>query len=170
MVEKIPVRIPPRASAASEDCSHQITSAELTALLRQQLDCLVSLGKLAELQRDHIEKDRTEDLLQLLLHRQGVVEELARLEDVIGPVRRKWQEVAGGYPAEQREWVEGAFADAKRRLGQINDSDKHDTFMLQQRKHQVNGQLGQMGQSRRVTRGYMPAPGAPVPGQVNITE
>ena len=64
----------------------------------------------------------------------------------------------------------GAFADAKKRLGLINDSDRHDTFVLQQRKHQVSGQLGQMGQTRRMARGYAPAGGKSPLNQVNITE
>ena len=106
MVEKMVVRIPPPVLINAEQAG-QITPAQLTELLRQQLNCLVSLGKLAELQREHIVQDRTEELLQLLLQRQTVVEELARLEDVIGPVRRGWHEVAAGYPAAQREWVEG---------------------------------------------------------------
>jgi hypothetical protein len=173
MVEKITVRKEPSGAQGvpvSAGGAGELPDGGLLAALKKQLECLVSLGKLAENQRDFIQQDRTEELLALLLERQKVVEELARLEDTIGPMRRNWQVHAGAFPPAAREWAEGAFAEAKARLGKINESDQHDTFILQQRKHQIGGQLGQVGQSQRVTRGYMPAGAGKSAGQLNITE
>jgi len=64
--------------------------------LEEQLGCYRRLSKLQELQHDHVQQSRTEQLLEVLGQRQSVLDDVARLEQTIGPAKRPYS--AGAEP------------------------------------------------------------------------
>lgn len=140
------------------------TSDEALAALHEQVNCYRRLVKLAEAQHDHIEQSRTDALLEVLQQRAGEVERIGQLEALVAPLRRAWSDLTAGWPVERRVSAESMIAEIRRLLERINDSDRSDSLILQQRKLSVGRQLRQAGAAREVNRSYAAAAyGKPAP-------
>ena len=68
--------------------------SSILAALDQQLACYQRLAKLAEIQHEHVQQGRTEQLLEVLTQRQGVLDQIATLETTIRPARKRWAPVS----------------------------------------------------------------------------
>jgi hypothetical protein len=122
--------------------------------LEQQVTCYRRLAKLAEAQHDHVQQSRMEALLDVLRNRQTVLDELTRLEQVIGPAKRRWQEFLGEIGSDQRGRAENFMGESRRLLEQITTADQHDALVLQQRKLNLGKQITQASAAKQINRTY----------------
>ncbi|MEP7217475.1 MAG: hypothetical protein ABI876_01085, partial [Bacteroidota bacterium] len=120
--------------------------------LEEQLDCYKRLFKLAELQHEHVQNSRTEQLLEVLGRRQEVLDHVSRLEQTIGPAKRGWGEYLRGLGAPDRTAAEGLLAETRRLLEQITTADRNDALVLQQRKLNLGRQINQASAAKKVNR------------------
>ena len=74
----------------------------ILAALHEQVDCYRRLAKLAELQHDHVQLGRTEQLLEVLGARQEVLEQVAGHEAILAPAKQRWPQYLGGLCAAAR--------------------------------------------------------------------
>jgi hypothetical protein len=134
-----------------------MNSDSIILALESQLDCYRRLAKLAELQHEHVQHSRTEELLDVLGKRQGVLDEVARIEQTIAPAKRQWAQYLGGLEAGQRARAEGLLAETRRLLEEITSADRNDTLVLQQRKLNLGRQINQASAAKQVNRNYAAA-------------
>ncbi len=125
----------------------------LTAL-QQQLACYQKLARLAELQHDCVEQSRTEDLLNILGQRQEVLDQVADLEQVIGPAKRRWSDYLVELAPADRGMAEEMMSETRRLLEKIMSSDKDDSLILQQRKLSVGREIQRTVTAQRASRSY----------------
>jgi hypothetical protein len=125
--------------------------------LEEQLACYQRLAKLAELQHEHVQHNQTELLLEVLAKRQGVLDQVARLEGVIAPAKREWTKYAAKLDAPSRTRAESLLAETRRLLEQITTADRQDAMVLQQRKLNLGRQINQATAARQVNRTYAAA-------------
>ncbi len=134
-----------------------MSSDAVMSALDQQVDCYRRLAKLAEAQHQHVQECRTEELLAVLAQRQTVLDQLATLEQTVGPARRRWAEFLGALDAQRRQTAEALLAEMGRLLEQITTADRNDTMVLQQRKVNLGKQIGAATAARQVNRSYAAA-------------
>lgn len=122
------------------------------AALEQQLDCYRKLARLAELQHVYVQQSQTEELLQLLQSRQTVLDQVADLEQTIGPAKKRWTEylTESGDPTLAQQML----AETRRLLEEITTADRNDAMVLQQRKLNLGKQIGQASAAKQVNRNY----------------
>jgi hypothetical protein len=125
--------------------------------LEDQLGCYQRLAKLAELQHVHVQQDQTEALLNVLQRRQLVLDDIARLERVIGPAKRDWENYAGSIDVDVRVRAESLLSETRRLLEQITTADQNDALVLQQRKLNLGKQITQASSARQINRNYAAA-------------
>ena len=121
---------------------------------QEQLTCYRRLAKLAEAQREHVQRSNTEMLLEVLRRRQEILDQLAQLEEVVGPVKRRWAEFLAEIDDAHRSDAEKLLAETRRLLEAIMASDRTDALALQQRKLNVSRQIKQATGAKKINRTY----------------
>ena len=139
--------------------------------LEQQVDCYRRLAKLAQLQHVHVEQNRTDALLDVLQSRRAMLDEINRLELVIGPAKRRWGEYLGSISAAERGRVEALMSETRALLEEITTADRNDVLVLQQRKLNLGHQINQAKAARSVNRNYATSAfGATAPSKMDIQQ
>jgi hypothetical protein len=133
------------------------TTHPIIDALNGQVECYLRLTKLGELQHEHVQQGRTEQLLEVLAHRQQVLDQLSALERVVAPAKRQWAEFVETLPAPGRGEAERLLAETRRLLEGITAADCNDVLVLQQRKLNVGRQISQAASARHVNRNYAAA-------------
>jgi hypothetical protein len=129
----------------------------VVAALEEQVAMYRRLAKLAELQHEHVQQQRTEELLEVLSKRQEILDELPRLENVIAGVRKEWSSYLKALEAKDRARALAAMAEAQQLLGQITAADRRDALVLQQRKLNVGNEIKAARSAHQVNRNYATA-------------
>ena len=125
--------------------------------LHGQVECYKRLAKLAELQHEHVQQGRTEQLLEVLTHRQQVLDQLGALERVVAPAKRQWPQFVSTLHPNARAEAERLLAETRRLLEDITAADCDDVLVLQQRKLSLGRQINQAASARQVNRTYAAA-------------
>jgi hypothetical protein len=125
--------------------------------LEEQVGCYRKLAKLAAIQHEHVRREQTEQLLDVLKSRAEVVQRIGMLEALVGPAKKSWPTFVGGMSGAARAKAEQLMSEAKRLLKEITTSDKNDVLVLQQRKINLGRQIGQATAARQVNRTYAAA-------------
>ena len=141
---------------------------QVISALTEQVEWYRRLAKLAELQHVYVQNEQTEELLGVLAQRQGVLNEVARLEDVVGPARKQWAAYVTGLGAEKAA-AEALMAETRRLLEEITASDRNDALVLQQRKLNLGRQINQASAARQVNNRYATAAYTGSPGRVDLS-
>jgi hypothetical protein len=136
-------------SDESNNARHPVLTA-----LAEQVDRYRKLSKLADAQRDHVQSGRTDLLLEILQHRQAMLEQINALEQIVAPAKRRWPEFLAELDERSRQEAESMVAEARSLLEVITSSDRNDTLVLQQRKLTVGRQIRQAATGRVVNRSY----------------
>jgi len=139
----------------------------LTALQRQ-LACYHKLAQLADVQHTCVEQNRTRDLMQILGQRQEVLDQIADLEQVIGPAKRRWSDYLTELPADDRGVAEKMLAETRQLLERITRVDTDDSLILQQRKLSVSRDVQRTIVAQRVNRSYAAAAYMKRPASVDV--
>ncbi len=132
-------------------------SESVILALEEQLACYRRLARLAEAQREHVQQSHMEALLDVLKNRQEVLDQLARLEGVISPAKKRWTDFLEEIESEARRHAEEIVAETRRLLEQIMASDRTDALALQQRKLNLGKQINQASGARQINRNYATA-------------
>jgi len=147
------------------------TTDPILDALKTQVDCYRRLAKLAEIQHDHVQQGRTEQLLEVLGLRQEVLEQVGACERVIASAKRQWAAYVETLPAADREEAETLMAETRRLLEQITTADRNDALVLQQRKLSLGSQIGKATAARQVNRNYATAAyGARGPARMDLQQ
>jgi hypothetical protein len=125
--------------------------------LQSQVACYEKLAKLASLQHQHVQKSETDELLDVLQRRQEVLDQIANLEQTIGPVKKRWTDYLAGLSADERISAETLLGETRRLLEQITTADRNDTIVLQQRKLNLGKQINKTVVARNVNKNYAAA-------------
>ena len=149
-----------RSEQTKEPCDKPLLpdAAEVLDLLNRQLGLYVKLREMGERQRSLISQDDPTALLGLLGERQRVVEELAKLDTEMAPLRRDWQTIAPTLPAEARDRASRAFQQARQLLEAIIAADQRDSTLLSTRKDSVGNTLRTIDAGRQACAAYGNAP------------
>ena len=127
------------------------------AALEEQVACYRRLAKLAELQHVHVQQGQTEELLDVLQKRQEVLNDIARLEAVVGPQKRRWSVYLSEIDSADRVRAESLLAETRRLLEEITAADRNDALVLQQRKLNLGRQINQASAAKQVNKSYAAA-------------
>jgi len=122
--------------------------------LEDQVVCYRRLAKLAEIQHAHVQNSQTDGLLDVLTRRQEVLDQVADLEQVIAPMKRKWADYLTTLGPGQRVSAEGLLSETKTLLEQITTADRNDAIVLQQRKLNLGKQINQASAAKTINRNY----------------
>ena len=136
--------------------------------LQSQVACYEKLAKLASAQHQHVQKGETDELLDVLQRRQGVLDQIAALEQTIGPAKKRWTDYLAELSADQRVEAETLLADTRRLLEKITTADRNDTIVLQQRKLNLGKQISKTVVARNVNRNYAAAAYGKRPSRMDI--
>jgi hypothetical protein len=139
----------------------------LTALVRQ-VECYRNLAKLAEAQHEYVQNSRTADLLLVLSRRQELLDQIADLEQCIGPQKRRWTEYLGQLSATERTEAEAMMSQTRVLLEEITAADKNDTLVLQQRRMNLGREINKTTTARRVNRSYAAAAYGTKPAALDV--
>jgi hypothetical protein len=120
-----------------------MSEVSVLTTLEEQVGLYRRLAKLAELQHEHVQQGRIEELLDVLGKRQEVVNKLSRLQ-VSDEVKTD--------PQAQALILEG-----QELLREITAADKRDAMVLQQRKLNLSQQINQNRSAKQVNRNYATA-------------
>ena len=141
---------------------------QTVAALEEQVVCYRRLAKLAELQHVHVQQGQTEELLEILQKRQEVLNDIGRLEGVVGPQKKQWGVYLGGLDAGERMRAETSLAETRRLLEEITAADRNDALVLQQRKLNLGRQISQASAAKQVNRTYAAAAYGTRPARMDI--
>jgi hypothetical protein len=103
-----------------------------------------------------------------LARRQEVLEQVGRLELVIGPVKRTWGDYLTKLGAAQRSSAENLLAQTRQLLEQITSADRNDAIVLQQRKLNLGRQIQKNTAARNVNRKYAASAYGPRKSKMDI--
>ena len=130
------------------------TTDPIIDALNGQVDCYRRLSKLSALQHEHVQQGRTEQLLEVLGHRQQVLDQLGALERVVAPAKRQWAAFLDTLAPGARGDAERLLGETRRLLEEITAADCNDVLVLQQRKLNIGKQIHQARAARKVSRHY----------------
>lgn len=145
-----------------------MSNQTIVLALKQQVDAYRDLSKLAEVQHEHVQNSRTEDLLDVLRQRQMVLDRIAAMEETIVPARRRWKEFLDELEPDDRRSAEQMLAESRRLLELVTSADRNDTLVLQQRKLNVGRQIRQAEVARTVNHKYSTAAYGARPSKLNV--
>ncbi|MBC7784048.1 MAG: hypothetical protein H7144_09420 [Burkholderiales bacterium] len=131
-----------------------IPESKSVSALREQLSCYRNLQRLCELQRQYVEQNQTDELLTVLESRGGILNDIARLEQDVSPLKRDWPVESAAMTDDVRRQVQEMLAEAKLLLAQITQADQDDVLLLQQRKLNVGRQIAATSNARQVNNRY----------------
>lgn len=148
---------------ASSPFSTSGSAAALVDALEQQRDLYRQLKDLSGRQATLIDTGQTEQLLEVLTQRQGLVERLGQLQDQAAQLRQDWPRLSQTLAQEQRDRVNRLVDEVESLLSAIIDQDEHDRQRLQRAKQRITSELGHVAQTGQAVRAYRAAPGQATP-------
>jgi hypothetical protein len=123
-------------------------------LLMRQTSLYEQLRELCAKQRDLIELNQTENLLQVLRSRQLIMNALKQVQTELAPLRGNWQMACTDLSSSDRELVSTLIERARGDVQAILDSDRQDTAMLSARKQTVARELRDLSGTRTAGTAY----------------
>ena len=136
--------------------------------LEEQVGCYRRLAKLAAIQHEHVVREQTESLIEVLKSRQEVLERIGTLERLVGPAKKSWNAFVDPMSGEKRAKAEELLGETKRLLEEITISDQNDVLVLQQRKLNLGRQINQASAARQVNRTYAAAAYGPARAKMDV--
>lgn len=134
----------------------------LLDLLSQQRDLYSQLKVLSDQQSALIAQGQTEQLLQVLTQRQGLVESLSEINERLSPYRHRWASVARTLPQVRRAKLRSLVDEVQQLLAGIVEQDEADRRQLEAAQADVGRQLRQVTHVSSAVSAYKTArPAAP---------
>ena len=144
-------------------------ATRIVALLTRQRDLYRQLRELSEKQRHTITGDRPELLLSILRDRQQLVNELARLNTEMGPLRRNWDAAYAALPEAERGQASELLQEINGLLRVILRTDQEDGALLAARKQAVAAEIAGLAGGQQVNTAYARQAGTPVAPAADVS-
>lgn len=126
----------------------------LIELLGQQRDVYVQLRQLADVQRQAIDSDRSEELLRVLGERQRLINRLTEVNTALEPFRSRWDQIRQGIDPAGRQVVGELVEEVQGLLKGILDLDEGDCDALKRRTRACRDQAATAAIGQRVNAAY----------------
>lgn len=136
--------------------------------LTQQRDLYHQLKVLSDQQGQCIADGEGEQLLAVLSQRQGLVDQIAQLNEQLAPFKQHWPELSEQLDASQREQVNSLLEEVESLLEAIIHQDDRHRQQLQTAKQQIGRQIEQTHTAGRALNAYKPA--GPAAGPARFTD
>src|SRR5205809_107914 len=107
---------------------------KIIAALEAQVQLYRQLVELAGEQHRCVNAGETDQLIEVLDRRQGVLRDVGEIEQQVRPVLRGWQDFISTLNSQQRRRVQGLIIHVRELLEQITTADRKDTMVLQKRR------------------------------------
>lgn len=126
----------------------------LIAKLREEKKCYERILELAQKQKLIIEKQDSAELLKLLREKQDILNNIARFEQDIAPLRSEWPELKVKATATQVSAVESVINDIRELLGKViaEENEAQDTLKTKQQK--VSSAISKIQKGKTVNNAY----------------
>ncbi len=128
--------------------------ASLDRVLERQQALLCELDTLSQRQAELIDADDVDRLLGLLGQRQGVVDELAGLNERLGAFRSAWESLMAALPAARRAAYEKRVAVLARTAADIESRDEAARVELKRRRDALADRLAGASRNRAAVAAY----------------
>jgi predicted transcriptional regulator len=125
--------------------------------LTSQVALYRKLQKFCEKQRQFVQQNRIDEFVAILEARGEILQEIARLEHEVTPLKRDWPQQAAAMDDATRAAAADMLAETKLLLEQITQADQDDVLLLQQRKLNVGKQIAATQTARKVNTRYAAA-------------
>ena len=119
----------------------------------------VQLDELASGQHEMLDASRTDDLLDLLSRRSGIIEQIKELADELQPVISGWDRLGASVPEPVRSNLQGAFDDIGVITRSILTRDSAHTEVLEKQRTQIATELTSVDRGRAAVNANSGQPG-----------
>lgn len=138
-------------------------AARLERVLERQLQLYAQLDALSAKQSNLIDTERTDELIDLLRRRQGLIDQVAELNTQMQPYREQWEQLADSLDTDKREALREKFDDLSAAVRRIVMRDDADRVRLEARRARIARDLagvssGQGAVNAYASKGAPPAP------------
>jgi SMC interacting uncharacterized protein involved in chromosome segregation len=130
----------------------------LIDVLEGQRALVDELSKLASDQAALIADGRTEQLMELLGRRQGVIDKFTASQSHIGDLTRDLDARLQSVNVQQRELIKSLIDGIGERLAEVMKRDEHDQASLRSGRDQVQRDLAALGAGRAARNAYLNSP------------
>lgn len=131
-----------------------VNPEQLLGLLRQQRDLYHRLADLSARQRGMISGDRPEALLNILTERQELIIALARLNELLSPLRQDWNNTFAALPPSIQQSATDLLDEVNATLRSIIQADQEDGALLSARKQALVRNLADVEGTRAAGAAY----------------
>ena len=131
-----------------------VKDRSILSALHEQVQCYVRLAKLADIQHHCVQNGQTNELIDVLEQRKGILSQLESHETVLAPIKRRWASYLAELDSAERTDAEHLLAQSRTLLEQITASDRNDALILQQQKFNLGRQIGQATSARHLNKTY----------------
>ena len=126
----------------------------LIDLLTEQRDLYTELRTLSDRQTAIIEQGETDALLGLLSQRQGLVDELGRVNGELSPYRTSWDAADEAIPQDSRDRVRGLLEEVEALLADILAQDDRAQQQLRAAQQRIGGELTNVSRAGSAIHAY----------------
>jgi hypothetical protein len=106
----------------------------------------------------------------VLQTRQEILDQLAGLESVVGPAKKRWADFVHELQPDARDSAERLLGETRKLLEQIMNSDRKDALALEQRKLNLGRQIRLAGNARQINRNYAASAYGRAPSRMDISQ
>jgi hypothetical protein len=123
-------------------------------LLERQQELFSRLDDMSARQSQLIESDQTDQLLELLAGRQGVVDQIAQTSSMLEPYRASWESVMSGADDQSRIRIRRRLDALAGLAERVATRDETDRRTLEQRRESIASELVQVNRGRGAMAAY----------------
>jgi hypothetical protein len=149
------------ADTEQQSQSNDETNVHVLSLLHTQATLYEKLEDCSARQRSLIGLDDSRPLLDLLAERKAITDALAKVADLLGPVRRRWEMIRDTFTPEQKREAEDLLGSVKGCLKRLMERDEVDARMLAAKKQLTARALGATHSSTQAISAYRDSSGHP---------
>lgn len=142
----------------------------LVELLTRQRDLYRHLHQLSASQSPLVDAGSAEQLLDVLAQRQRLIDELAAVNEELGPYRQNWARVWPRVPDEERGGLSELLKDVDTLLQNILKQDERDRMKLQQSRDRVGAELSKVKHTSAAVRAYGGRPATSTAAAPRLTD
>ncbi len=130
------------------------TAKQILLAAEVQRDYGIELVKLSQTQHDLIEAEQYSSLIEILQHKQTILDRLHDRTTSNHQHLREWPNIRETFSYQERNSIEGILADTESRFAELAQLEAHCTQMLQAQRDQTAAQLKKLSQSNNVRATY----------------
>ena len=131
-----------------------VWAPRLARVLDEQCRLYEQLDEVSQHQSECVETGETEQLLDVLARRQGVVEQVTEVNGLLEPFVSRWDSLADALDESQRDSLRGKLARLDELVDRITKRDESDRQKLEAQKGKVAEELGSAVRQKNAAAAY----------------